>query len=153
MKLVSREWVWRKGGTQKKDGVWAAIRKQVSTRAIPSTNSKLLRQMALVYHWVWLRTSHPIAKALWGSRQKKVPTGKKLAADRFASVHKLGRNLHEILGHEALTKHGSKWFDALVHSHFVKLPNFGLRRSRKTVSSSRRRLSMNTCTLDVSSFG
>ena len=45
VQLLNGDWVWRKGGTQKKDGFWALVRKHVSRRAVPSANLAVLHEM------------------------------------------------------------------------------------------------------------
>ena len=147
VKLLSGEWVWRKGGTQKKDGFWAALRKHVSRRAVPSSNSKLLRQMALVFQWVWWRSADPMVDAMKGRRSGKPTT------DMLKSFGNLRAELRKVQGDEALTKHADDWFEALVHTHLENLPEFGVRLSKKTVSTAGRRLNAKTPALDSALLG
>ena len=49
VQLPDGTWVWRKGGTQKKDGFWASVRRHVSRRAVSSDKQPVLQQMAYFF--------------------------------------------------------------------------------------------------------
>ena len=116
VQLLSGQWVRRKGGTQKKDGFWASIRKHVSRRATPSCHSKVLRQMAFFFQWMWWRSDDPVGDAMRG-RHTTLPTN-----DMLRALGALRQNLRTFVGEEALTEHGAGWFDALVEKALEDLP-------------------------------
>ena len=84
--------LWRKGGTQKKDGFWALVRKHVSRRAVPSANLAVLREMAYFYQWLYWRSTDPIRDANHG-RHKEAP-----ATDMLQELGALRRRLLQAVG-------------------------------------------------------
>ena len=70
IKLRSGAVDWRKGGTQKKDGFFASLRRHVSRRAIPSCDRGTLRGMCYFYQWMYWRTRDPEADALRGHHDR-----------------------------------------------------------------------------------
>ena len=80
------------GGTQKKDGFWALVRKHVSRRAVPSANLAVLREMAYFYQWLYWRSTDPIRDANHG-RHKEAP-----ATDMLQELGALRRRLLQAVG-------------------------------------------------------
>lgn len=71
---------WRKGGTQKKDGFWASVRKHVSRRGVINKNRELLRQMS--YFFSGLTGAAQI--------QKRMPFASRSPHRRHSSGHAQG---------------------------------------------------------------
>ena len=100
VQLLDGSWVWRKGGTQKKDGFWALIRKHVSRRAITTVHADTLREMAWFYQWMYWRSWDPISDALRG-RHETEPCN-----DMLAALGSLRKRFVVLVGWEALSAAG-----------------------------------------------
>ena len=64
---------WRKGGTQKKDGFFAGLRKHVARRAHATVDRNTLREMCYFYQWVYWRTTDPERDAIRGCHDRNQP--------------------------------------------------------------------------------
>ena len=64
---------WRLGGTQKKDGFFAGLRKHVSRRAFATTDRNTVREMCYFYQWVYWRTADAEMDALRGCHDRSQP--------------------------------------------------------------------------------
>ena len=110
VQLLCGTWVWRKGGTQKKDGFWASIRKHVSRRAVSSNHMDNLRHRAYFYQWVYWKSADPIADAALGRRVTADPV------DMLAALGALRKRLVDIVGLSNLEEHSQDWWMILVKS-------------------------------------
>ena len=95
---------WRKGGTQKKDGFWAIVRKHVARRAVRTTDRDTLRHMSYFFQWLYWRSAHPVADAFKG-RRSRAPS-----MDLFGNLGGMFREARPILGEELFDTHGKDWF-------------------------------------------
>ena len=64
---------WRIGGTQKKDGFFAGLRKHVARRAHPTADRNTIREMCCFYQWVYWRTTDPEKDAIRGCHDRNQP--------------------------------------------------------------------------------
>ena len=65
--------MWRKGGTQKIDGSWALLRKEVSRRSVTNEQATILPEMVFVHQFLYWRSSDPIRDAWAGKRESPQP--------------------------------------------------------------------------------
>lgn len=126
VQLRSGQWVWRKGGTQKKDGFWALVRKHVSRRATTTERIDVLRHMAYFYQWLYWQSSDPIADALRG-RRCGLP-----CTDMLTALGALRMRLLQIVGLPAMEAAGKGWYDTYKHAFLDSLPKPSVRRPRKS---------------------
>ena len=54
--------VWRKGGTQKIDGYWALLRKEVARRGVTTANSETLRDMVFFHQFLNWQSADPYCR-------------------------------------------------------------------------------------------
>jgi hypothetical protein len=91
--------VWRKGGTQKIDGYWALLRKEVARRGVTTERSELLRDMVFFHQFLYWQSANPIADAKEGKHLEA--SGKTVfanfcrAAKRRDATSQLYRDLEE----------------------------------------------------------
>ena len=116
VQLISGQWVWRKGGTQKKDGFWALVRKYVSRRGVTTDRVDILRHMAYFDQWRYWQSLDPIADALRGRRSGPP------CADMMTALGALRRRLVQIVGLAQLEEAGASWYDKYVHEFLDTLP-------------------------------
>jgi hypothetical protein len=107
---------WRKGGTQKKDGFFALLRRLVSRRACTTVNRRTLRGMLYFFQWQYWRTRDPEQDALRGHHDKKQAP----LFDLLFELGQLRKRLREKLGDEALMD--DKWLEKAETTIFRDLP-------------------------------
>lgn len=91
---------WRLGGTQKKDGFFAGLRKHVSRRGFPTEDRNTLQEFIYLYQWCYWRTRDPEKDALRGCHDKSQPP----VFDLLKELGDLRRRLRVRLGDEALAQ-------------------------------------------------
>ena len=124
VQLIDGQWVWRKGGTQKKDGFWALVRRHISRRAVPSANLPVLREMAYMYQWLYWQSSDPIADAQAGRHASPRPK------DMLLELGQLRKRLRDVVGWQKLNSF-ALWHDHIDEEGLSLLPKVRLRQRSK----------------------
>jgi hypothetical protein len=125
VKLKDGSPTWRKGGTQKKDGWFANVRKHVSRRAHATDDRNGIRELVYFFQWCYWRTRDPEADAIRGCHDKAQPP----LFDLLTELGKFRRRVRERLGDEFLAKPG--WLHTLSDEQLLEdLPKPHLGHSR-----------------------
>ena len=125
VQLLNGAWVWRKGGTQKKDGFWASIRRHFSRRAVPTGRMGILRHMAYFHQWLYWRSSDPISDAQCGRHCGPGCT------DMLSALRALRRRLVALIGLDQLERAGAGWYEEYKWAFLDTLPEASNRVSQK----------------------
>ena len=99
---------------------------------MPSSNSKVLWEMALFFQWLWWRTEDPMGDAMRGRHLDRP------SCDYMKALGSLRMQLRVILGDRALEEHSHDWFYNLIDTHFENLPEPPRRLTAKRPSTTSR---------------
>ena len=117
IKLEDGSVAWRKGGTQKKDGWFAGVRKHVSRRAHATDDCNGIRELVYFFQWCYWRTRDPEADAIRGCHDKAQPP----LFDLLTELGKLRRRVRELVGDDRLAT--PNWLHSLSDEEIlVDLP-------------------------------
>ena len=127
IKLKNGRIAWRKGGTQKKDGWFAGVRKHVARRSHATDDRNGIRELVYFYQWCYWRTRDPEADAIRGCHDKaQAPL-----FDLLSEFGKLRSRLRAQLGDDLLAK--PDWLHSSADEELLaNLPKPHLGHSRMT---------------------
>ena len=120
MKLPDGSWTWRKGGTQKGDGLFVLVRRHVSRRASKTSNRDEIREKSYFFQWIQWQSEDVESDAIRGIHSQ-APT-----VDLLGALGKMRQRFRARVPDETLALHGESWFQEVMQTVYDDLPAAGL---------------------------